>query len=89
MFLAGCTQVNVPVTSESTGFWNTYIVYPLSQLITYFAEITGDNYGIAIIVVTIIIRLVLLPLMLKQTKSSKAMQALQPEMAILKEKSSS
>jgi YidC/Oxa1 family membrane protein insertase len=89
MFLAGCTQVNVPVTSESTGFWNTYIVYPLSQLITYFAEITGDNYGIAIIVVTIIIRLVLLPLMLKQTKSSKAMQALQPEMAKLKEKYSS
>lgn len=89
MLLAGCTQVNVPVTSESTGFWNTYIVYPLSQLITYFAEITGDNYGLAIILVTLIIRLVLLPLMLKQTKSSKAMQALQPEMAKLKEKYSS
>jgi YidC/Oxa1 family membrane protein insertase len=89
ILLAGCTQVNVPVTSESEGFWNQYIVYPLSQLITYFAEITGDNYGISIILVTIIIRLVLLPLMLKQTKSSKAMQALQPEMAKLKEKYSS
>ena len=89
MVLAGCTDVNVPITSESQGFWNTYIVYPLSQLITYFAEITGDNYGISIVIVTIIIRLVLLPLMLKQTKSSKAMQALQPEMAKLKEKYSS
>jgi YidC/Oxa1 family membrane protein insertase len=89
MLLAGCTQVNVPITSESQGFWNSYIVYPLSQLITYFAEITGENYGLSIIIVTIIIRLVLLPLMLKQTKSSKAMQALQPEMAKLKEKYSS
>ena len=89
ILLAGCTQVNVPITSESQGFWNTYIVYPLSQLITYFAEITGENYGLAIIIVTLIIRLVLLPLMLKQTKSSKAMQAIQPEMAKLKEKYSS
>jgi YidC/Oxa1 family membrane protein insertase len=89
ILLAGCTQVNVPITSESQGFCNTYIVYPLSQLITYFAEITGENYGLAIIIVTLIIRLVLLPLMLKQTKSSKAMQAIQPEMAKLKEKYSS
>jgi YidC/Oxa1 family membrane protein insertase len=87
--LTGCTEVNVPITSESEGIWNTYIVYPLSQLITYFAELTGDNYGVAIILVTLIIRLVLLPLMLKQTKSSKAMQALQPEMAKLREKYSS
>lgn len=87
--LSGCTQVNVPITSESEGFWNSYIVYPLSQVITYFAEITGDNYGIAIVLVTLIIRLAILPLMIKQTKSSKAMQAIQPEMKELKEKYSS
>ena len=39
--------------------------------------------------VTILIRLVILPLMIKQTKSSKAMQALQPEMKALQEKYSS
>ena len=36
MLLAGCTQVNQPITAESVGFWNTYIVYPLSQLIIWF-----------------------------------------------------
>ena len=43
----------------------------------------------SIIVVTIIIRLIILPLMIKQIKSSKAMQAIQPEMKKLKEKYSS
>ncbi|MDQ0228158.1 YidC family membrane integrase SpoIIIJ [Metabacillus niabensis] len=87
--LSGCTEVNEPITSESEGFWNSYIVYPLSQVITYFAEITGNNYGIAIVLVTIIIRLAILPLMIKQMRSSKAMQAIQPEMQKLREKYSS
>ncbi|MFJ5718110.1 YidC family membrane integrase SpoIIIJ [Neobacillus sp. NPDC093127] len=87
--LAGCSEIKKPITSESTGFWNEYIVYPLSWLIKEVAHFLGDNYGFSIIVVTILIRLVLLPLMIKQTKSSKAMQALQPEMKALKEKYSS
>lgn len=82
-------DVNEPITKESEGFWNTYIVYPLSWLITYFATLFGNNYGLSIIVVTLIIRLAILPLMIKQMKSSKAMQALQPEMQKLKEKYSS
>lgn len=82
-------EVNEPITKESEGFWNTYIVYPLSWLITYFATLFGNNYGLSIIVVTLIIRLAILPLMIKQMKSSKAMQALQPEMQKLKEKYSS
>ena len=58
--------------------------YTLSQLITYFANLFGSNYGLAIVVTTLIIRFALLPLMIKQTKSTKAMQALQPEMVKLK-----
>ncbi|MRX74000.1 YidC family membrane integrase SpoIIIJ [Bacillus lacus] len=87
--LSGCTEVNQPITPESEGFWNSYIVYPLSWLITYFADLTGDNYGVAIIIVTLILRLAILPLMIKQMRNSKAMQALQPEMQKLREKYSS
>ncbi|MFD0767556.1 YidC family membrane integrase SpoIIIJ [Bacillus sp. CGMCC 1.60114] len=86
---AGCNQTNQPITPQSTGIWNEYFVYPLSQLITYFAKLFGNNYGLSIVVTTLIIRFALLPLMIKQTKSTKAMQALQPEMAKLKEKYSS
>ena len=74
-FLAGCTQTNAPITSESEGFWNEYIVYPLSWFIVKVAEFAGGSFGLSIIIVTILIRLIILPLMIKQIKSSKAMQA--------------
>ncbi len=87
--LTGCMDVNQDITPESEGVWNQYFVYPLSWLIIYFANLLSENYGLSIIIVTLIIRFALLPLMIKQTKSSKAMQALQPEMKKLKEKYSS
>ncbi|VEF46045.1 OxaA-like protein precursor [Bacillus freudenreichii] len=88
---AGCSSITdpVPITAESTGFWSQYIVYPLSWLITTTAELFGNSYGLGIVIVTILIRLAILPLMIKQTKSSKAMQLLQPEMQKLREKYSS
>jgi YidC/Oxa1 family membrane protein insertase len=79
----------IPGESKPEGFWDTYIVYPLSDVITYFAELFGENYGLSIIVVTLLIRIVLLPLMIKQTKSSKAMQDTQPELQELRKKYSS
>ncbi|TQR11510.1 membrane protein insertase YidC [Psychrobacillus soli] len=86
--LAGCTEFNEPIYSNSEGFWNEYIVWPLVSAITYFKDLLG-TYGLGIITVTILIRLVILPLMIKQTKSSKNMQEVQPELQKLKEKYSS
>lgn len=86
--LAGCTEINQPITADSKGFWNEYVVYPLSMVIVYFANLLG-SYGFAIVIVTILIRLLILPLMVKQMKNTKAMQVLQPEMKKLKEKYSS
>ena len=85
VFLAGCTEFNEPIYEDSEGFWNKYIVWPLVSLITVFKELLG-TYGYGIVAVTIIIRLVLLPLMIKQTQSSKKMQELQPELNALKRK---
>ncbi|MGL4547204.1 YidC/Oxa1 family membrane protein insertase [Eubacterium aggregans] len=44
------------------------------------------NYGIAIILFTILAKLILLPLNLKQTRSMKEMQAIQPELQKLQKK---
>ncbi|MBS4207170.1 YidC family membrane integrase SpoIIIJ [Bacillus sp. FJAT-50079] len=87
----GCSTIDNPnyITAESTGFWSKYIVYPLSWLMTTVAEMFGNSYGLSIIIVTLLIRLAILPLMIKQTRNSKAMQALQPEMQKLREKYSS
>ncbi len=89
MLLTGCTEINEPITPESEGIWNKYIVYPLAWFIVKVAEFAGGSFGLSIIIVTIIIRLIILPLMIKQIKSSKSMQAIQPEMKKLKEKYSS
>jgi YidC/Oxa1 family membrane protein insertase len=87
LLAVGCGNLEVPITPENkSGIWENYFVYPLSWLIIEVATFFNENYGLSIIIVTIIIRIVLLPLMIKQTKSSKAMQAIQPEMAKLKEK---
>ena len=44
------------------------------------------NYGIAIIIVTFLIRIIVFPLTLKQEKSMKKMRDLQPELEKIKEK---
>ncbi|GGF17326.1 membrane protein insertase MisCA [Halobacillus andaensis] len=88
-FLSGCTEINQEITEDSSGFWNEYIVYPLSQTLQFFADSTNGSYGLSIIIVTIIIRLVLLPLNVKQLKSSKAMQEIQPQLQELRQKYSS
>lgn len=87
--LSACTQVNEPITSESTGIWNKYFVYPMSFVITYFANLFNANYGLAIVLVTLIIRLALVPLNVKQLKSTQAMQEIQPQLKEIQEKHSS
>ncbi len=44
------------------------------------------NYGIAIIMLTVLVRMVMFPLTLKSMRSMKKMQTLQPEMEALREK---
>ena len=88
ILLSGCTEINEPITEESDGIWNTYFVYPMSWLLLYFSDLF-NSHGMGIVVVTIIIRLVLLPLNIKQLKSSKAMQDIQPELKKIQEKYSS
>ena len=57
-------------------------------VVTILKAINGivGNYGIAIIIVTIIVRILIFPLTLKQEKSMKRMRELQPQLDKLKEK---
>lgn len=89
LVLSGCGNVNEAITPESTGIWNKYFIYPMSWFITFFADLFNNSYGLAIVVVTIIIRLVLLPLNIKSLKSTRAMQDVQPKIKELQAKYSS
>lgn len=57
----------------------------IEKLIIMMYGIFGD-YGLAIIAITILIKVVLLPLTLKQDKSMRAMKKIQPEIEKIKEK---
>lgn len=88
--LTGCMPPDEHGTSTedllNEGFWSHYFVYPLSWSLDFFAETLWGEYGLAILVLTIIIRMLVLPLTLKQYRSSKAMQALQPDIQKLRDK---
>lgn len=66
---------------------NTILIQPLlNLLILIYGILPGHDFGIAIIVMTVIIRLALWPLASKQLRSQKKLQSLQPEIAALKKK---
>ncbi|WP_335338752.1 membrane protein insertase YidC [Lentibacillus amyloliquefaciens] len=84
IFLAGCGSLNEPINADTEGFFNHYFVYNFSLLIKGLASFLNGSYGLSIIIITLIIRLIIMPFMLKQTRSSLEMQdkmkELKPEM---------
>ena len=65
--------------------WFDKLARPALYLLNFFYSYVG-NYGIAIILVTILIKLLFWPIAQKGLKSMKNMQKIQPKMAKLKEK---
>jgi YidC/Oxa1 family membrane protein insertase len=65
--------------------WFAMIAKPLLYTLKYFYRYVG-NYGVAIIIITIILKALFFPLTHKSYKSMKDMQKIQPMMAALKEK---
>lgn len=67
------------------NLFNLIFTFPIFNALMMLYRVLGD-FGVAIIVLTLIIRLILFPLTLKQLKSMKATQALQPQMAEIRKK---
>ncbi|WP_240703029.1 YidC/Oxa1 family membrane protein insertase [Cohnella luojiensis] len=88
--LAGCTPAATAIPTEnmaeSGSWWTRNVVYWFSTMLDTFADWFGGQYGLAILILTIIVRTIILPLMIKQYKNTKAMQALQPDMKKIREK---
>lgn len=85
MLVTGCTVEDMQNRElERTNIW--------WQLVGFLSDIMDTvnlkigSYGIAILAVTILIRVITFPLMVKQIKSMRAMQKLQPEINKIKEK---
>ena len=61
------------------------IVKPIFNLLTLiYAALPGHNFGLAIIIFTIAVRLLMWPLVKKQLHHTKAMRQMQPELKKIK-----
>nr|WP_298572452.1 YidC/Oxa1 family membrane protein insertase [uncultured Mogibacterium sp.] len=61
------------------------IAVPLGYLLTFIYNLVG-NYGISLIILTVLVKLLLYPLYFKQIKSTASMSSLQPKMKAIQEK---
>jgi YidC/Oxa1 family membrane protein insertase len=91
--LASYRKGSIPLLGDVAGVVSKYVITPLLDRIYAFtaavARIFGGtrgSYGIAIILLTMTVRLVMFPLSRKQAASAKKMQDIQPLMMELKEK---
>jgi YidC/Oxa1 family membrane protein insertase len=66
--------------------WNLIILNPMLNGLIALSSVLGGSFGLAIIALTVIVRLILLPLTLKQLKSTKALQGMQPKIQELQKK---
>ena len=65
--------------------FETVLVKPIFNVLTLiYALIPGHNFGLALILFTIIVKMAMLPLLKKQLHHTKAMRKLQPELKKIK-----
>ncbi|MEB7840051.1 membrane protein insertase YidC [Mammaliicoccus sciuri] len=83
ILLSGCAP------QEGGVFYNS-LVEPFIYLIKFFASFFNNSYGIGIIIVTICVRLIVMPFMLRSFKGQKKMQfkmkKIKPQMDEINEK---
>ena len=65
--------------------WFYFITKPLFQLLHYFYTLVG-NFGLAILIVTVIIKIVFFPLANKSYASMARMKTVQPQMLAIRER---
>ena len=66
--------------------WDTFIVNPMINALLWFYNLLGQNFILAIAALTILIRLVTLPLNMKQQRSMMRTQEIQPEINAIQKK---
>lgn len=87
IFLSGCDYSKHQ--NKSGFFYNTF-AQPMDQLLHWLGSAFDNNYGLAIIVIVLIVRIVMLPFMLAQSKNGhfmrKKMEIVKPEINEMQKK---
>ena len=72
-------------SSNYTGLWDALLVKPLALIILKIGTLVG-NYGVSVMIVGLLIRLILMPFSIKTMRQSKNMQKAQPEIMRIEKK---
>lgn len=70
----------------STLFYSIFYNPIYNALVAIVAFVPGGDVGVAVILITIVIRIILLPLSLKAARAQRTMKTLEPKIKELKEK---
>lgn len=66
--------------------FTTFIVQPIfNLLVAIYALLPGHNFGLAIIIFTVVVRMLMWPLVKKQLRNAKLMRQIQPELKRIKQ----
>lgn len=76
---------NMKVTGSYDGLWTTLFVRPLAWVIIKLGQLL-KSYGLSLIIITIIIRLIVWPITKKTAMQSENMKKAQPELMKLEKK---
>ncbi|MBM9800124.1 hypothetical protein GBG07_14245, partial [Staphylococcus aureus] len=88
VFLAGCDYSK---PEKRSGFFYNTFVDPMKNVLDWLGNnLLNDNYGLAIIILVLVIRIILLPFMLSNYKNShmmrQKMKVAKPEVEKIQEK---
>lgn len=88
LLLTGCVQRTK--SGKPYGIIYDYLAVPTQHIMNWIAGLLGGSYGWAIIAVTFIIRMVLLPMMIEQSRKATVQQEkmayVKPRMAAIQER---
>ncbi len=80
-----CSEISVVEGGYET-FWTSVFVKPLAWVMVQAGKILFNNYGLAIIVVTLLIRLIIFPFTIKSLKQAENIKKAKPKLDKIEKK---
>jgi len=70
-----------------TSFFHTVLYTPIYNLLMFLTDILpGQDIGLAVVIATLIVKIVIMPLSFSALHTARAVKAIEPEMKMLREK---
>ncbi|MHC9532503.1 membrane protein insertase YidC [Dellaglioa sp. BT-FLS60] len=88
LFLSGCVRQDK--SGNPYGMVYDYLAKPTQGLLEWLSSHLGNNYGLAIIVISFVIRMALMPMMINQSKKATVQQekmgSIQPQLKVIQDR---